>query len=108
MSFRKSDDGKALDEGAGIWISTIWNDWRLGRDVEPWIADQFEAIRDNSRPLLRSIYGKANFTERESEIAAEEWHEGLRAAEFWNRILPPVRSSRLVGTFGLSGREGGL
>jgi hypothetical protein len=108
--FRNHADRKTHMDGACTWLMTLWQEWLQGHNVEPWIARQFEAIRQESQRILRKIYGKTNFTEREFEIAAEEWHEGVRRAEFWNRILPgkPVPPSGLVGSFGMGGREGEL
>lgn len=106
VSFRNHADGTAQDDGACAWLMTLWQEWLQGRNIEPWIARQLEAIRQDSQRMLSSIYGKSNFTEREFEIAAEEWHEGLRRAEFWDRILPgkPVSPCGLVGSFGIGGR----
>jgi hypothetical protein len=106
VSFRNHVDWKAQDDGACARLTTLWQEWLHGRNIEPWIARQFEAIRQDSQRMLSSIYGKSNFTEREFEIVAEEWHEGLRQAEFWERILPgkTVSPSGLVGSFGIGGR----
>jgi hypothetical protein len=100
VSFRNHADGKAQDDGACARLMALWQEWVQGRKVQPWIAEQFGAI------MLRKIYGKINFTEREFEIAAEEWHGGLTHSEFWNRILPgkPVPPSGLVGSFGIEDR----
>jgi hypothetical protein len=99
-------DTKEQDDGACARLMALWQEWLQGRKVQPWIAEQFGAIRQDSQQMLRKIYGKINFTEREFEIAAEEWHGGLTQAEFWNRILPgkPVPPSGLVGSFGIGDR----
>jgi hypothetical protein len=100
-------DVKQQDDRAVAWLMTLWHEWLHGSNVEPWIARQFEAIRQDSQRMPFSIYGKSNFSERELEIAAEEWHDGLRQAEFWDRILPGKQfpASGLVGSFGMGNSE---
>lgn len=102
---RNHTDGTAMDDGTGKWLGTLWREWLQGRKVERWIAEQFEAIRQDSQRLLFNVYGKKTFTQKESEIAAEEWHESLKLAEFWNRIIPPkpLPPSGLTGSFGVGG-----
>jgi len=107
VGFGNYADAKGQDDRACAWLMTLWQKWLQGRNVEPWIAGQFEAIRQDSQRMLSSIYGKSHFAESEFEIAAEEWHDGLRQAEFWNRILPGKQfpPSGLVGSFGIGNSE---